>query len=202
MPTLSCLVALLCTLVLLTECKRKLLPWLPPLLRSRSLLLQKGNTLSGLVAPSWLLFLPSNKCGSPSKNMMNVVPPLSTGNAFKLLNLTNGTYHIIVIHSRAFVLILCSLDIRINIELHTIKFISLLLKGVLSLTISKQIIFILCEMYQICTSSCYIMEILISNSGYQYCFKLWWRPCKANTGRADNVRGWFCSRNIFKSELL
>ena len=53
--------------------------------------------------------------------MMNVVPPLSTGNAFKLLNLTNGTYHIIVIHSRAFVLILCSLDIRINIELHTTK---------------------------------------------------------------------------------
>ena len=121
MPTLSCLVALLCTLVLLTECKRKLLPWLPPLLRSRSLLLQKGNTLSGLVAPSWLLFLPSNRCGSPSKNMMNAVPPLSTENASKLSSVTNPSFHNIVIHSRAFVLILCSLDIRINIELHTTK---------------------------------------------------------------------------------
>merc|ERR1712018_455566 len=67
MPTPSCLVAPPCTLVLLTECKRRSLPWLPPPLRSRSLLLLRGNTLSGSEVPSWLLSPPSNRCGSPSK---------------------------------------------------------------------------------------------------------------------------------------
>merc|ERR1711963_659664 len=49
----SCLVAPPCTLVLLTVCKRRSPPWLPPPLRSRSLLLLRGSTLSGSVAPSW-----------------------------------------------------------------------------------------------------------------------------------------------------
>merc|ERR1712132_3712 len=72
-----------CTLVLLIVCKRRSLPWLPPPLRSRSLLLLRGNTLYGSVAPSWLLCPPSNRCGSPSKNTTNAAHPLSTGNASK-----------------------------------------------------------------------------------------------------------------------
>ena len=83
MPTPSCQVAPPCTLVLLIVCKKKSLPWLHPPLRSRSLLLQRGNTPSGLVAPSCLLFLLSNKCGSPNKNMMNVVHPSFTENVSK-----------------------------------------------------------------------------------------------------------------------
>merc|ERR1711936_597301 len=83
MPTLSCLVAPPCTLVLPTECKRRSPPWLHPPLRSRSLLPQKGNTLSGSVAPSWLPSPPSNRCGSPSKSTTNAAHPLSTGNASK-----------------------------------------------------------------------------------------------------------------------
>merc|ERR1712228_72837 len=87
MPTLSCLVAPPCTLVLLIVCKRRSLPWLHPPLRSRSLLPLRGNTLSGSVAPSCLPFPPSNRCGSPNKNMMNVVHPLFTGSASKYSNL-------------------------------------------------------------------------------------------------------------------
>merc|ERR1712170_68020 len=94
------------TLVLLTECKRRSLLWLHPPSKSRSLLHQKGNIQSGSVAPSWLLSPPSNRCGSPSKNTMNVVPPLSIENASKLSSHTNSSYYIFFIHSRAFVLIL------------------------------------------------------------------------------------------------
>merc|ERR1719471_2789387 len=36
------------------------------------------NTLSGLVVLSWLHFQPSNRCGSQSKNMTNLVHQLST----------------------------------------------------------------------------------------------------------------------------
>merc|ERR1712176_1022268 len=86
MPTLSCLVAPPCTLVLLTECKRKSLPWLHPPLRSRSLLPLRGNTPSGSVALSWPPSPPSNRCGSPNKSTMNAVHPLSTGNASKLIS--------------------------------------------------------------------------------------------------------------------
>merc|ERR1712020_352716 len=75
MPTLSCLVAPPCTLVLRIVCKR------------RSLLLLRGNTLYGSVAPSWLLFPPSNRCGSPSKNTTSAAHPLSTGSASKYSNL-------------------------------------------------------------------------------------------------------------------
>merc|ERR1712226_1010981 len=74
MPTLSCLVAPPCTLVLLIVCKR------------RSLLPQKGNTLSGLEDPFWLPFPPSNRCGSPSKNTTSAAPPLFTGSASKWAN--------------------------------------------------------------------------------------------------------------------
>merc|ERR1711963_1033189 len=50
---------------------------------SRSLLLPKGNTLSGLEDPSWLLSPPSNRCGSPSRSTMSLAPPSSTGSASK-----------------------------------------------------------------------------------------------------------------------
>merc|ERR1719354_483597 len=81
MPTLSCLGAPLCTLVLLTVCRRKSQPWLPP--RSRSLPPLRGSTLSGSVAPSWPLCPPSSRCGSPSRSMTNPDLELSTENAFK-----------------------------------------------------------------------------------------------------------------------
>merc|ERR1712038_415565 len=82
MPTLSCLVAPPCTQVLLTGCRRRSLPWLPP--TSRSLLPQRGSTPSGSVAPSWLPFPPSNRCGSPSRSTTSAAHPLSTGSASKL----------------------------------------------------------------------------------------------------------------------
>merc|ERR1712152_120895 len=68
--------------------------------------LQKGNTPSGSEVPSWLPSPPSNRCGSPSKNTMNAVLPLSTGNASKPFEPKSSDYncfHIFfVIHSRAF----------------------------------------------------------------------------------------------------
>merc|ERR1712113_739671 len=105
MPTLSCLVAPPCTLVLLIVCKRRSLPWLPPPSRSRLLLLQKGNTLSGLEDPSWLPSPPSNRCGSPSKSMMNAAHPLSTGNASKCLRVFLQILH--CVHDVLLLPILC-----------------------------------------------------------------------------------------------
>merc|ERR1712066_192789 len=67
----------------LTGCKRRSPPWLPPPSRLRSLLLLRGNTPSGSVAPSWLPSPPSNRCGSPSKSTTNAAHPLSTGNVSK-----------------------------------------------------------------------------------------------------------------------
>merc|ERR1711992_349032 len=93
MPTLSCLVAPPCTLVLLIVCKR------------RSLLPLRGNTLYGSVAPSWLLFPPSNRCGSPSKSMMNAAHPLSTGNASKCLRVFLQILH--CVHDVLLLPILC-----------------------------------------------------------------------------------------------
>ena len=98
MPTLSCQVAPPCTLVLPTECKRRSQPWLHPPLRSRSLLLLRGNTLSGSVAPSWLPSLPSNRCGSPSKSTTNAAHPLSTGNASKPNCHTTTTTNLYQLH--------------------------------------------------------------------------------------------------------
>merc|ERR1711997_403848 len=79
--TPSCPEAPPCTPVLLIVCKRKSLPSLHPPSRLRSLLPQKGNTPSGSEAPSCLPSLPSNRCGSPSKNTTSAAHPSSTGNA-------------------------------------------------------------------------------------------------------------------------
>merc|ERR1739848_38190 len=86
-----------CTLVSLTGCKRRSLPWPHPPLRSRSLLPLRGNTPYGLEAPSWLPSPPSNRCGSPSRSMMNAAHPLSTGSASKCFIIT--FYHLqLVMH--------------------------------------------------------------------------------------------------------
>jgi len=43
----------------------------------------KGNTLSGSEDLSWLLSQPSNRCGSPNRSTMNLVPQLFTESASK-----------------------------------------------------------------------------------------------------------------------
>merc|ERR1712183_102650 len=73
-----------CTQVLPTECKRKSLLLLHPPRRSRSLLHQRENTLSGSEVPSLLPSLPSSRCGSLSKNTTRQVPQSSTENASNL----------------------------------------------------------------------------------------------------------------------
>merc|ERR1712038_869994 len=90
-PTLSCLVAPPCTLVLLTGCRRRSLPWLPPPSRSRSLLPLRGSTPSGSVDPSCLPSPPSSRCGSPSRSTTSAAHPLSTGSASKFLNQNTST---------------------------------------------------------------------------------------------------------------
>merc|ERR1719384_2298262 len=82
-PTLSCLVAPPCTLVLLTVCRRRSLPSLPPPSRSRSLPHLRGSTLSGSEDPSCLPCPPSSRCGSPSRSTTSAAHPLSTGSASK-----------------------------------------------------------------------------------------------------------------------
>merc|ERR1711892_1360822 len=47
---------------------------------------QRGSTPSGLGDLSLLLCPPSNRCGSPSRNMMNPAHPLSTGSVSKRLD--------------------------------------------------------------------------------------------------------------------
>merc|ERR1719402_1076211 len=88
MPTLSCLEAPPCTLVLLTVCRRKSPPLLHP--RSRSLLHQRESTPSGSEDPSLPLSPPSSRCGSPSRSTMSAAHPLSTASASNsiLLKLT------------------------------------------------------------------------------------------------------------------
>merc|ERR1712173_582547 len=83
-PTHSCLVAPPCTQVLLTGCRRRSPPLLPPPSRSRLLLPLRGSTPSGSVAPSCLPSPPSNRCGSPSRSTTSAAHPLSTGSASKL----------------------------------------------------------------------------------------------------------------------
>merc|ERR1711973_665098 len=78
-PTLSCLVAPPCTLVLLTGCRR------------RSLLPLRGSTPSGSVDPSCLPSPPSSRCGSPSRSTTSAAHPLSTGSAPKKFRLPNHT---------------------------------------------------------------------------------------------------------------
>merc|ERR1712080_498916 len=91
-PTLSCLEAPPCALVLLTVCRRRSLPSLPPPSRSRSSLLQRGGTPSGSEDPSWLPSPPSSRCGSPSRSTMSAAPPSSTGSASRLLQLSVITF--------------------------------------------------------------------------------------------------------------
>merc|ERR1719431_2111815 len=81
--TPSCLEAPPCTLVLLTACRRKSLPLLHPPSRSRSLLPQRGSTLSGSEDPSLPPSPPSSRCGSPSRSTMSAAHPLSTASASK-----------------------------------------------------------------------------------------------------------------------
>merc|ERR1719320_1311739 len=85
MPTLSCPEAPPCTLVLLTGCRRRSLLLLLPPSRSKSLLHQRGSTLSGLEDPFLLPSPPSSRCGYPSRSMMSVGHPLSTENASNLI---------------------------------------------------------------------------------------------------------------------
>merc|ERR1712048_1540372 len=75
MGTPSCPEAPPCTQESPTECRR------------RSLLHQRESTLFGSEDPSLLLSPPSNRCGSPSRNMMSLAPQLSTENASKKLKL-------------------------------------------------------------------------------------------------------------------
>merc|ERR1711872_193598 len=83
-PTQLCLAAPPCTPVLLTVCRRRSPPLLLPPSRSRSLLHQRGSTLSGSEDPSLLPSPPSSRCGSPSRSMMSAAHPLCTGSASKL----------------------------------------------------------------------------------------------------------------------
>merc|ERR1719431_578235 len=84
--TPSCLEAPPCTLVLLTVCRRRSPLLLHPPSRSRSLLHQRGSTLSGSEDPSLPPSPPSSRCGSPSRSMMSAAHPLSTANASKCLS--------------------------------------------------------------------------------------------------------------------
>merc|ERR1719215_2502151 len=99
-PTPSCPVAPPCTPVLLTVCKRKSPPWLPPQSRSRSSLPPRGSTPYGSVAPSCLPSPPSSRCGSPSRSTTSADPPLSTASASKLLFVTYHNCSTIVNHSQ------------------------------------------------------------------------------------------------------
>merc|ERR1711899_546966 len=72
-----------CTPVLLTVCRRRSPPLLPPPSRSRSSLLPRGSTPSGSEAPSWLPSPPSSRCGSPSRSTTSAAPPSSTASASK-----------------------------------------------------------------------------------------------------------------------
>merc|ERR1711866_19122 len=82
-PTPSCPEAPPCTPVLLTACRRRSPPWLPPPSRSRSSLPPRGSTPSGSEALSWLPSPPSSRCGSPSRSTTSAAHPLSTGSASK-----------------------------------------------------------------------------------------------------------------------
>merc|ERR1711934_912248 len=92
-PTPSCPEAPPCTPVLLTACRRRSPPWLPPPSRSRSSLPQRGSTPSGSEAPSWLPSQPSSRCGSPSRSTTSAAHPSSTASASKLL--TSDMFYIL-----------------------------------------------------------------------------------------------------------
>merc|ERR1711983_86168 len=114
MPTPFCQEAPPCTPVLLTVCRRRSPPWLPPPSRSRSSLPPRGSTPSGLEDPSWLPSPPSSRCGSPSRSTTSAAPPLSTASASKLffLAVTHQycCYYLFKINSLTFGLKLSCLD--------------------------------------------------------------------------------------------
>merc|ERR1719464_1267357 len=97
MPTPSCPEAPPCTPVLLTACRRRSPPWLPP--TSRSSLPQRGSTPSGSEAPSWLPSPPSSRCGSPSRSTTSAAHPSSTASASERIPISveekqhTGSYH-------------------------------------------------------------------------------------------------------------
>merc|ERR1712179_426368 len=95
-PTLSCLVAPPCMLVLLIVCRRKSLLLLLQPLRSRSLLPLSVNTQYGSVAPSCLHCPPSRLCGSPRRNTKNPAQELFTANASKKYNFLHSIVIVIV----------------------------------------------------------------------------------------------------------
>merc|ERR1719186_1583947 len=110
MPTLSCLEAPPCTLVLLTVCRRKSLLLLHPPSRSRSLLHQRGCTPSGSEDPSWLPCPPSSRCGSPSRSTTSAAHPLSTASASKLrrasnIVIINNIPYILTVNNQNFIII-------------------------------------------------------------------------------------------------
>merc|ERR1712050_147963 len=89
-----------CTPVSPTECKRRSLPWLPPPSRSRSLLLLRGSTPYGSVAPSSPPCPPSSRFGSPSRSTTSAAPPSSTASASNVTSFLHSekqTVHLIFI---------------------------------------------------------------------------------------------------------
>merc|ERR1712113_312334 len=69
---------------LLTVCRRRSPPSLPPPSRLRSSLPPRGSTPSGSEDPSWPPSPPSSRCGSPSRSTTSAAPPSSTASASKL----------------------------------------------------------------------------------------------------------------------
>merc|ERR1719244_1696898 len=101
-PTPSCPVAPPCTPVSPTGCRRRSLPSLPPPSRSRSLLLLRGSTPYGSVAPSSPPCPPSSRCGSPSRSTMSVAHPSSTASASNVTSFLHSekqTVHLIFIQT-------------------------------------------------------------------------------------------------------
>merc|ERR1719167_1600083 len=82
-PTPSCPEAPPCTPVLLTACRRRSPPLLPPPSRSRSSLPPSASTPSGSEAPSWPRSPPSSRCGSPSRSTTSPAPPSCAASASK-----------------------------------------------------------------------------------------------------------------------
>merc|ERR1711911_452041 len=95
--TLSCPEAPPCTPVLLTVCRRRSPPSLPPPSRSRSSLPLRGSTPSGSEDLSWPPSPPSSRCGSPSRSTTSAALPSSTASASKLFILAVTHQNILLI---------------------------------------------------------------------------------------------------------